>query len=324
MKPWFRNAAAFCAGLLCLASTVLAQNYPVRPIRLVVPYAPGGNGDISARIIGAALTDLLGQTVVVDNRAGGNGVIGTNLAAKAQPDGYTLLLGASGSLTVGPAVLSKLPYDTIKDFTPISMLQFVSMVVLTSPKTPVSNYQELMALAQAQPGKVTMASAGAGTSNHLAIELLNTMANVKFLHVPYRGSGPALSELLGGQVETMIDQMSSSISHVRGGRLKAIAITSKTRSPMLQNVPTLDELGLKGFDAITFTALMAPAATPRPVLDKLHAATVKALHSLTVRERFQGMGAEIRSTTPAELGAFIREDAERWKKVADTANVRVE
>ena len=296
MKPGFHNAVALFVGLLlCLASTAFAQDYPIRPIRFIVPYATGGNGDISARIVSVALTDLLGQTVVVDNRAGGNGIIGTNLVAKAQPDGYTLLLGASGNIAVGPAVLSNVPYDAIKDFAPISMFQFVPMVVLASPKTPVSNYKELIAIAQSQPGKVTMASAGTGTSNHLAIELLNIMANVKFLHVPYRGGGGrALIELLGGKVETMVDQLSSSISYVRDGRLKAIAVTSKTRSPMLPSVPTLDELGLKGFDAITFNGLMAPAATPRPVLAKLHAATVKALNLAAIRERFQDMGEAIK------------------------------
>src|SRR3954465_8922218 len=230
------NTSAFCTLAICALQAV-GQDYPTKSIRLIVPWAPGGNVDITGRIIAAALTDSLGQIVVVDNRAGGGGTIGANMVAKSAPDGYTLLMGSSGSVTAGPAVYANMPYDPVKDFAPVGMVQIVPMIVVVNPKVPVSNLKELIALGKERMGKITMASSGTGSSNHLAIAPFNARAGVKFLHVPYKGSGPALAELVGGQVETMIDQLTSSIGFIRDGRLKAIPVTTSVRSSAMPNVP---------------------------------------------------------------------------------------
>jgi tripartite-type tricarboxylate transporter receptor subunit TctC len=314
---------AACALALC-AGHAAAQSYPSKSIRLIVPWAPGGNVDITGRIIGAALTESLGQIVVVDNRAGGGGTIGAGMVAKSVPDGYTLLMGSSGSVTAGPAVYANMPYDPVKDFAPVGMVQIVPMIVITHPKVPANNLKELIALAKERSNKITMASSGTGSSNHLAIELFNTMAGVKFIHVPYKGSGPALAELLGGQVETMIDQLTSSIGFIREGRLKAIAVTTNVRSTVMPNIPTLDEAGLKGFEANTFTGILAPAGTPKAAVDRLHTDIIKALRTATVREKFQNLGADPQERSVRDFGEFIRADLDKWKKVGAAAGVRVE
>lgn len=314
------GAAGFALGTLQAA----AQTYPTKAIRLIVPWAPGGNVDITARIIGAALSESLGQIVVVDNRAGGGGTIGASMAAKAAPDGYTLLMGSSGSITAGPAVYANMPFDPVKDLAAISMVQIVPMVLEVHPKVAVSNLKELIALGKERPGKITMASSGTGSSNHLAIELFNTMAGVKFIHVPYKGSGPALAELVGGQVETMVDQLSSSIGFLREGRLKAIAVTTSVRSSVMPNIPTLDESGLRGFEANTFTGILAPAGTPPAVIDKLHEHIVRALRTTAVKEKFKNLGAEPQEKSVGEFSEFIRTDLQKWKKVGAAAGVRIE
>src|SRR5271154_1120125 len=227
--------------LTVLVGTVpaIAQNFPNRPMHIIVPWPPSGNVDITARTIASALGDALGQQVLVDNRAGAGGRIGTTAVAKSPPDGYTLLLGSSGTITTGPAVFKNLSYDPMADFTPIGPIQSVAIVLTAAPKTPVQNFAEYAALARARPGQISVASAGSGSSNHLAIVLLMRQANLALLHVPYKGSGPALTDLLGSQVDSMMDQLTSSIEQIRNGRLKALAVTSLTRSPQLPNVPTL-------------------------------------------------------------------------------------
>ncbi len=314
----------FACALALGAGLAAAQPYPTKSIRLIVPWAPGGNVDITGRIIGAALTESLGQIVVVDNRAGGGGTIGASMVAKSVPDGYTLLMGSSGSVTAGPAVYANMPYDPVKDFAPVGMVQIVPMIVITNPKVPVNNLKELIALAKERSNKITMASSGTGSSNHLAIELFNTMAGVKFIHVPYKGSGPALAELLGGQVETMIDQLTSSIGFIREGRLKAIAVTTNVRSSVMPNIPTLEEAGLKGFEANTFTGILAPAGAPKAVVDRLHADIIKALRTAPVREKFQNLGADPQERSVRDFGDFIRADLDKWKKVGAAAGVRIE
>ena len=320
-----KSIRTLSAILLALATAhASAQNYPNKSIRLIVPWAPGGNVDITGRIIGAALTESLGQIVVVDNRAGGGGTIGASMVAKSAPDGYTLLMGSSGSVTAGPAVYAHMPYDPVKDFSAVGMVQIVPMVVVVNPKVPATSLKELIALGKERSGKITMASSGTGSSNHLAIELFNTMAGVKFVHVPYKGSGPALGELIGGQVETMIDQLTSSIGFIRDGRLRAIAVTTNVRSSVMPNIPTLDEAGLKGFEANTFTGILAPAGTPPSVVNRLHADIVKALRTSTVKEKFQSLGADPQERSVKDFGDFIRADLDKWKKVGAAAGVRVE
>lgn len=301
-----------------------AEPFPSRPIRLVVPYAPGGNVDISARIVAPPLGEVLGQSVVVDNRPGAGGNLGASLVAKSTPDGYTLLVGSSGPLSVNPVIFKSLPYDSLKDFAPISTVQAVPLVLLASPKSGYNTVAEVIAAAKSRPGKVTMASAGAGTTNHFAIELFAQMAGVKVLHVPYKGSGPALSELLGGQVETMVDQLAASIGYVKDGRLKVLAVTTAQRSIALPNVPTLDELGYKGFQASTLLGLLAPTGTPKPVIEKLNAAIRKVMASTAVNDRFRGLGTDPGASSPEEFSKRIREELAQWQALVKKLDLKFE
>ncbi|MGE5640736.1 MAG: Bug family tripartite tricarboxylate transporter substrate binding protein [Clostridia bacterium] len=316
-----KRLAAF---LVCLASfAASAQDFPTKPVRIIVPWPPSGNVDITARAIAPALGDALGQQVIVDNRAGAAGRIGSTEVAKAAPDGYTLLLGSSGTITAGPAVFKHIAYD-VKDFVPVGAIQSVPIVLTVAPKTPVKNWQDYVALAKQKDGQLSIASAGSGSSNHLALELMARMAGLKLLHVPYKGSGPALTDLLGSQVDSMMDQLTASIGHIKEGRIRAIAISSTKRSPLLPDVPTLDEVGVKGYEASTFTGLFAPAALPPEILSKLSGAVRKALSQEPVRERYRAMGVEIMDMTQPEFAAYVRQDAEKWRKVAREGNISVD
>ena len=301
-----------------------STEFPTRPIRLVIPFAPGGSVDVSARILAVPLGQHLGQQIIIDNRPSANGSIGASLVARATPDGYTLLAGSSGSMTANRAVYSKLPYDSLRDFAPISMINITPMVIVAHPTFPATSLKDLIDLARAQPGKVTMAHAGAGTSNHLALELFQSMANVEFLQVPYKGAGAAHADLLGGQVQTMLDQIAGSIGNIRAGKLKAYAVTSLTRSTVLPNIPTLNESGIKGYDAASFTGVLAPAGTPKAILDRLYEAVVKAATLPAVTDRFKDLAADPKTTTPQEFAQFLRDDAAKWQKVAQRANIKLD
>jgi tripartite-type tricarboxylate transporter receptor subunit TctC len=304
------------------ATGALAQNYPTRPIRLIVPYAPGGNVDITARTIGPGLGEALGTSIVVDNRPGGGGNLGANLVARAAPDGYTLLMGSSGPLSINVIVFKDVPYDSVKDFAPVSTVHVVPLVLLASQKSPISSVQELIARIKASPGKVTMASAGAGTTNHFAIELFASMTGTRPLHVPYKGSGPALTELLGGQVETMVDQLTSSIGYIRDGRLKVVAVTGKRRSPAAPNVPTLDESGLKGYEASTYIGVAAPSGIPPAVMKRLNEAVRKVMTTPDVVERLRALGTEPGASSPDEFRRMIRDELDKWRDVARKSNLK--
>ena len=298
------------------------QNFPTRPVRLIVPYPPGGNVDITARIIGPTMGELLGQTVVVDNRGGGGGNVGAHLVAKAAPDGHTLLVGSSGPLSINPVVVPNLPYDPVKDYAPISRVHVVPLVVLAGQKSGIGSIRELIEHAKANPSKLATASAGTGTTNHFGIELFNTMAGVRLLHVPYKGSGPALAEMLGGQIPVMFDQLSASIGYIRDGRLKALAVASAKRASVLPNVPTLDESGLRGYEASTFIGVLAPAHTPAAVVAKLNAAMRKVMDTATVRDKFLGLGAEPGSSSPEEFRKLIADELNKWRGVAQKAGLK--
>ena len=310
------------AALVCCAFVANAQEFPSKPVRIVVPWPPSGNVDITARTVAPAFGEALGQNVVVENRAGAAGQIGSAAVAKSPADGYTLLLGSSGTVTAGPAVWKNRQYDPVKDFVAVGGIQAVPIVLTAAPKTAVSNFQEFVALTKAK--QVSIASAGSGSSNHLAIELLMRMGSFNLLHVPYKGSGPAITDLLGSQVETMMDQLTASIGHIRDGRIKALAISSAQRSPLLPNVPTLDEAGVKGYEASTFTGIFAPAGTPQNVLERLHGALRKALASEGVRERFGAMGVEIIGMSQAQFAAYVLADYDKWLKVAREGKIVVE
>lgn len=307
-----------------LAAAAQAQDYPNHPIRIIVPWPPSGNVDITARTLAPVLSEELGQQVIVENRAGAAGTIGSAAVARAAPDGYTLLLGSSGTITSGPAVFKHLSYDPLKDLVPVGPIQSAPIVLTAAPKTPVSNYREFEAMARAKPGQVSIASAGSGSSNHLAIELLMYESGLKLLHVPYKGSGPAITDLLGSQVETMMDQLTASIEHIRNGRIKALAISSKRRSPLLPDVPTLDEMGVKGYEAATFTGLFAPAGVSAAIVEKLNTALRKALVNETVRERYRKMGVDVMDMSAADFAAYVRKDYEKWRRVAREANIVIE
>jgi tripartite-type tricarboxylate transporter receptor subunit TctC len=313
---------ALCFALFAAAAT--AQQFPNRPIHLVVPYPPSGNVDITARTIAPALGEALGQSIVIDNRAGAGGSVGTLYVVKAPADGYTLLLGSSAGITAGPAVAKHFAYNPLKDLVPIGSIQSVPIVLTAAAKTPVATFADYVKLAKAKPGRVTIASAGSGSSNHLAIELLMHQANLQLLHVPYKGSGPALIDLLGSQVDSMMDQLTASIGHIREGRIKALAISSLKRSPLLPDVPTLDESGVKGYEAGTFTGIFAPAGTAQPIVDRLAAALEKARANPAVRERYQTLGVEMMDMSRAAFAAYVRDDFEKWVKVGREANIHLD
>jgi tripartite-type tricarboxylate transporter receptor subunit TctC len=310
------------ALLTCATAALAQQNYPSRPIRLVVPYPPGGNVDITARIVGPVLGELVGQTIVVDNRSGAGGNVGAGLVAKAPPDGHTLLMGSSAPLAINPIVIKDTPYDPLTAFTPVSRVHVVPLVVLAGPKTGAASVKDLIARARANPGKVTVASAGTGTTNHLGIELLSVHAGIKVVHVPYKGSGPALAELLGGQVQFMFDQLSASIGYIRDGRLTALAVASAQRSTVLPKVPTLDESGLKGYEATTFIGVAGPAGLPKAVVSKLNAAMRKVMDTASVGERFRALGADPGASSPEEFGRTIRDELAKWREVVKRAGLK--
>src|SRR5436309_4094143 len=313
--------------LLCMGSfwiAGLAQDFPTRPVRIVVPWPPSGNVDITARTLAPAFSEALGQQVIVENRAGAGGTIGTAAVVRSPAAGYTLLLGSSGTVTSGPAVFRNLSYDPLRDLVAVGPIQSVPIVLTVAPKTPVSSFQEYFSLAQSRPGRVSIASAGDGSSNHLAIELLMRQANLKLLHVPYKGSGPALTDLIGSQVESMMDQLTASIGHIREGRIRALAISSAKRSPLLPEVPTLDELGVKGYEAATFTGIFAPAGISPQITEKLSTALRKAMANETVRERYRAMGVEVMDMAQVQFVAYVRADYEKWQRVAREGNIVVE
>jgi tripartite-type tricarboxylate transporter receptor subunit TctC len=316
--------ALVAVALIAVSCLCFSQEFPARPVRIVVPWPPSGNVDITARTLAPAFSEALGQQVIVENRAGAGGTIGSAYVAKSAPDGYTLLLGSTGTISSAPAVFRSIAYDPAKDFVAVGAIQWVPMVLTVAPKTPVSSFQEYSSLARSKPGRLSIASAGNGSSNHLAIELLMRQANLQLLHVPYKGSGPALTDLLGSQVESMMDQLTASIGHIREGRIKALAISSLKRSPLLPNVPTLDELGVRGYEAATFTGIFVPTGTPQPAIDRLSSALRKAMSNEAMRERYRGMGVEVMDMDRAEFAAYVRADYEKWLKVAREGNIVIE
>jgi tripartite-type tricarboxylate transporter receptor subunit TctC len=307
-----------------LASAGLTQVFPSKPVRLVVPFAPGGTNDIAARGIAPELGEALGQQVVVENRAGAGGQIGAEAVANSAPDGHTLMMASSSVMTNAPAVYSKLRYDILKDFAPIGRVGELPLVIVVHPSVPARTPKQFIALAKARPKDVRMATGGPGTTSHLIAELFAITAGVRVLIVPYKGGGPALIDLLGGHVDARIDQISSSLEHIKSNQLRAIAVTTTRRAVMLPDLPTLSESGLPGFDASTVNAVLAPAATPPDIVRRLNAALVKALSTPAVVERFRALGVELRPSSSEELAKFIREDLAKWKRVVQETGLKLE
>ncbi|HEY5580114.1 MAG TPA: tripartite tricarboxylate transporter substrate binding protein [Rhodoferax sp.] len=319
-------AAAAALGLTLLATgSVSAQvSFPNKPITIIVPFSPGGTTDILARIVGQGLNAELGQSVIIDNRAGAGGNIGGQLAARAPADGYTLFMGTVGTHAINASLYKKMPFDPIKDFAPLTRVANVPNLLVANPAKPYKSVVELIAYAKANPGKVNFGSSGNGTSIHLSGELFKTMANVEITHVPYKGSAPAVTDLLGGQIDIMFDNLPSSIQHVRSGKLRPLAVTTANRSPELPNVPTIAEAGLPGYEATSWFGLFAPAGTPPAVISKLNTAIVKVLGQADVRKKISEQGAEVYSETPEQFAAFIQKEVVKWGKVVRDSGASVD
>lgn len=308
------SAVVLGAGLLG-GTSALAQAYPTKPVTIIVPFAAGGTTDILARIIGQALTAELGQPVVVDNRAGAGGNIGGQAAAKAAPDGHTLFMGTVGTHAINASLYKKMPFDPVKDFAPLTRVANVPNLLVANPAQPYKSVKDLIAYAKANPGKVNFGSSGNGSSIHLSGELFKSLAKVDMQHVPYKGSAPAVTDLLGNQIGIMFDNMPSAIQHVRSGKLVPLAVTTAKRSPELPSVPTIAEAGVPGYEATSWFGMFAPAGTPVPVLAKLNAAIVKVLAQPDVKKKINEQGAEVYSETPEQFAAFIQAESVKWGKV---------
>lgn len=309
------------AILLAAAGSAQAQSFPVKPLRIIVPFAPGGPNDILARVIGQKLTEAWGQPVLVDNRPGGGTVIGTELLAKSPPDGYTLLM-VSTSHTSNPS-LRKLPYDPIRDLEPVILVASGPNVVLAHPSLPAKSVRELIAVARARPGQVAYGSGGLGTSTHLSGAMLAQMGGVKMIHVPYKGAGPATIDLLSGQISWMVGTILPSMPHIRSGRLRALAVTGAKRSPVLPEVPPVADT-LPGFESVSWYGVAAPGGTPKDVVAKLNREIGRLLNASDMRERIAREGAEIVAGGPEEFGSFYRAEIEKWAKVIRAADIRLE
>jgi len=313
-----------CAALAAVATPAGAQQYPTRPVRFVVPFAPGGSTDTLARTMGGKLTELLGRQVVIDNRPGANGDIGMLIVAKAPPDGYTVVLGYIANLGIGPSLYAKMPYDPVKDFAPITQVAGASNIVVIHPSVPANSFKEFIAYVKANPKKVNFASAGVASVGHLTGEYLNNLAGIDMVHVPYKGSGQAIADLVGGHVKVMISGMASTLPHVKTGKLLGIATTGVKRTPATPDIPTIAESGFPGFEASSWFGVLAPAGTPKPVVARLNADIVNALRDPVASRRLEDVGFEITTGTPEQFGAYIRSEIKKWAKVVKASGAKPE
>jgi tripartite-type tricarboxylate transporter receptor subunit TctC len=321
MGMWLRRAVALL--LVTLASVAAAQGYPTRPVRLIIPFPPGGSNDIVGRMIAAQLGERLGQQVVVDNRGGAGGTIGTELAAKSQADGYTLLL-ISTAYAFNTSIYKKLPYDPAKSFVPVALLGSGPGVLVVNPALPVNSVAGLIALAKERPGKLNNASAGIGSFQHLASELFRIQAGIQWLHVPYKGGGPAMTDLMGGQADASVGSLIQMLPHIRSGKLKALGTTGAKRSPVLPDVPTVAEAGVPGYEATNWWGFLAPAGTPPAIVERLHQEVAAVQASAETKRRFDTEGAEALQMSPAEFGAFIAAETAKWARVVKEAGISAE
>lgn len=307
-----------------LVGPAFAQTYPDRTITMVVPFAAGGSTDLVARILAQKLTEQLGQSVVVENRAGAGGNIGAAAVAKAAPDGYTVLYGTISTHTLNPLMAKKSAYDPIKDFEPIALIGNIPNVLVVNPSVPAKNVQELIALAKASPNKYSYASSGVATPLHLSGEMFNSMAGTKMAHVPYRGAGPAMNDLVAGQVPVLFDNLPSSVEFIKAGKIRALAVTTKTRVEQMPDIPTMDEQGLKGYETYSWQAIFAPAKTPKPIIDKLNAEVKKALADPALQKRLKDLTMTITPSSPAELSKFVEDQLALWGPITKATGVQVE
>ncbi len=317
----FKHSAILVAALIASIPAARAQSsYPERPIRMIVPFAAGGGSDISARLLADGISPALGQIVVIDNRGGAGSTLGTDIASKATPDGYTLLLG-NISLAFNAALYKELPYNAVRDLATVSLATEQPNIIVTHPSLPAKNFKEFIALARAQPGKLTYASAGLGSGTHLAMEMLMMSQKIDMVHVPYKGTGPAITALLGNQIGSFLSTFASALPHIKAGRMRGIAVTSSKRAPTLPEVPTVAESGVPGFEYSTWYGVLAPAKTPRPIIEKLNKSIVTALNTTEMQQRYAAQGMDPRPTTSAEFAALLKSETAKWAKVVREAKI---
>ncbi len=315
------NAAIGFAAMVACAGAAAQGTYPAKPIRIIVAYTPAGTTDILARAIGQKFTEAWSQAVIVDNRPGANGNIGTEVAAKAPADGYTLLMATAGTHAINPTLYPKLQYDAVKDFAPISRVAIVPNIMVVTSALPVKNVAELITYAKANPGKLSHGSPGIGSTGHLSAELFKTMTGIRMTHIAYKGSAPTLQDLMSGQVQVVFDNIPPYLPQVKAGKIRALAVTPAKRSPAAPELPTVDEAGVKGYEASTWFGLFAPAGTPEAVVAKLSAETRRILDLPDMRDRLLGLGAQPAGTTPEEFAQFVQSEIAKWAKVIRDANV---
>jgi tripartite-type tricarboxylate transporter receptor subunit TctC len=317
---------AIIAGLSLSVPAVCAQDfatYPQKPVRFIMPFAPGGGVDIVGRALAVKLSDITGQQFIVDNRGGGGTVIGTELGARAAPDGYTWLVGST-TLAINPSVKSKLPYDTVRDLTPVSQASFQAYVLAVTPALPAKSVKEFIALAKAKPSSLNYGSPGLASGSHLAAELLRLLSGTSMTHVPYKGSAPALADVIGGQIQFIMGTILSTAPQVKSGRLRALGVSSTRRSAIMPDVPTISEAGLKGYEATSWNGVLVPSGVPGPLVTRIHELVVRAIQSPDVKERLMGDGGEPVGSTPQEFAAFIRAEMAKWSKVIKAGGITVE
>ena len=321
MKVSIKQLVVLGAALIAATTAATAQNYPSRPVRFVVPYAPGGSTDTLARSMAIKLSELLGQQVVVDNRPGANGDIGMTIVARAPADGYSIVLGYIANLGIGPSLYEKMPYDPVKDFASITQVAGASNILVTHPSLPAKNFKEFIAYTKANPKKVSFATAGVASVGHLTGELLNDMAGIDMLHVPYKGSGQAISDLVGGHIKVMISGMASTLPQVRSGKLNGIVTTGLKRTPATPDIPTIAET-FPGFESSSWFGVLAPAGTPKPIITRLNADIHKSLQDPAVAKRLAAVGFEITYGTPEEFSAYIKSEIKKWAKVVKASGAK--
>jgi tripartite-type tricarboxylate transporter receptor subunit TctC len=319
-----RLAIIAAALALALPGVVSAQNYPTKPVRFVVPFAPGGSTDLLARFLAQQLAAPLGQTVVVDNRAGAGGVVGAEMVARAPADGYTIMLGSAGPLTINPNIRDKTPYDTLRDFTPITLATVSPFTLVVNASSQAKNVRELIALAKAKPGELNYGSAGNGSVGHLSTEQFMSLTGVRLVHVPFKGAGPAVVDLLGGRLNLMFENLPTIITHVRSGKLRMLGVGTKQRSALAPDFPTIAEEGVPGYNSATVFGVMAPAKTPQPVITRLNAEMVKILQSTLGKTALAERGLEAVGSSPQEYAAQIRDEYNSYSRIAKAANIRVD
>ena len=324
MKTRMLLAATVCAAAIVHCAGAAAQAWPAKSVRIVVPFPPGGSTDIVARIVAQKLGERLGQSMVIENRGGAGGTLGAAQVAKAAPDGYTLLVASTSTHVVAPGVYPKLEYDPVKDFAPVSLMAVSPYLLVVNPALPAKSVKELVELARKQPGKLNYASAGVGSTTHLTMEMLKAVSNTYMLHIPYNGNGPAGTAVISGQVEILFGSLPALLAHAKGGRVRALAVGTLARAPSMPEVPTVAESGYPGFDASLWLAVMAPAGTPQPIIDRLHKEIVTVVQAADTRALLDKAGAEPLTSSPAELAALVRDGVAKYAKIIKTAGIKPE